>query len=165
MTGRMIHILETFKNSLVNLIAIIFVFLTPIHGMLLTTSLFVIADTIFAIYVTVKLNGWESFRSAKLYNTVPKTVFYLSAICLGFLVDKFIVAGTVWGISMLITKIVCAFLIWIEVKSLDETSQKLGNRSFWQILKELITKAKDVKKDLNEIVEDKKDEDGHDNLG
>ena len=152
--NRMIHILETFKNSIVNLLAIIFVFLTPIHGMLLTTSLFVAADTLFAIYVTVKLGGWDAFKSAKLFNAVPKTCFYLGAICLAFLVDTFIVAGTIWGITMLITKIVCGFLIWIEVKSLDETSQKLGNKSFWQVLKDLIFKAKGLKKDLNELTDD-----------
>lgn len=163
MTDRMIHILETFKNSLANLLAILFVFLTPIHGMLLTTSLFVMADTIFAIYVAVKLGGWSAIKSAKLFNAAPKSFFYLGAICLGFCVDKFIVAGTIWGISMLITKIVCGFLIWIEVKSLDETSQKLGNKSFWQVLKDLLFRAKSIKKDLNEITKD--EEDGQDNLG
>lgn len=151
--NKMIHILELMKNTIVNLLAIIFVFLTPIHGMLLTTSLFVMADTIFAIFVAVKNGGWSSYKSSKLYNAVPKTFFYLGAICLAFLVDTFIIAAAIWGISLLITKIVCAFLIYIEVKSLDETSQKLGNKSVWQILKDLIFKAKSIKKDLKDLNE------------
>ena len=35
---------------------------------------------------------------------------------------------------------------------------KIGNKSFWVILKELILKAKEVKKDLNELKKDDKDE-------
>jgi hypothetical protein len=45
--------------------------------------------------------------------------------------------------------------IYIEIKSLDESSIKLGNKSFWVLLKE-INKLKDIKKDLNDIIEDNK---------
>lgn len=164
MTNRMIHILETFKNSIANLLAIIFVFLTPLHGMLLTTTLFVAADLLLALFVIVKTEGWAGIKSAKLYNTIPKTVFYLSAICLGFLVDTHIVDGAIWGIELLISKIVCGFIIWIELKSLDESSQKLGNRSIWTIIREMLFRVKAIKKDLNEITKDEEDG-GQDNLG
>jgi hypothetical protein len=45
--------------------------------------------------------------------------------------------------------------IYIEIKSLDESSIKLGNKSFWVLLKEMV-KLKDIKKDLNDIIEDNK---------
>jgi hypothetical protein len=45
--------------------------------------------------------------------------------------------------------------IYIEIKSLDESSIKLGNKSFWVLLKEMVNKLKD-KKDLNDIIEDNK---------
>jgi hypothetical protein len=45
---------------------------------------------------------------------------------------------------------------WIELKSIDETSMKLGNKSIWVHFKELISKSKDIKKDLNDVVEDDK---------
>jgi hypothetical protein len=44
--------------------------------------------------------------------------------------------------------------IYIEIKSLDESSIKLGNKSFWVLLK--VNKLKDIKKDLNDIIEDNK---------
>jgi hypothetical protein len=47
-------------------------------------------------------------------------------------------------------------LIYIEIKSLDESSIKLGNKSFWVLLKEMVNKLKDIKKDLNDIIEDNK---------
>lgn len=154
MMDRFLHILNQMKENIAIFFGIIFTFLTPIHGMLLTTGGFVVIDTIFAIYVAVKLGGWDAFRSGKLWNFCPKTVFYLSGVILGFLVDTYIVAGPIWGISLLITKFVCFLFIYIEIKSLDETNQKLGNRSFWVVLKELITKVKEVKTDINNLKKD-----------
>lgn len=119
--------------------------------MLMTTGGFVMVDTLFAIYVVVKLNGWDGFKSNKLFNIAPKTFFYLFGIILGFCIDTFIVDGKIWGINLLISKLICFFFIYIEIKSIDETSMKLGNKSFWVIIKEMILKAKEFKKDLNEV--------------
>jgi hypothetical protein len=148
---RLTHVFNQIKESLGIFFGIIFTFLTPIQGMLMTTGGFVIIDTIFAIYVVVKLSGWAGYKSNKLFNIAPKTFFYLLGIILGFCVDTFLVDGKIWGISLLITKFICFFFIYIELKSIDETSMKLGNRSFWIVLKEAILKAKAFKKDLNEI--------------
>ena len=60
------------------------------------------------------------------------------------------------GIKLLFAKVMTAFWIYIEIKSLDETSMKMGNRSFWIVFKEFIEKMKGLKKDLNELIEDKK---------
>lgn len=154
MLQRFLHIVSQIKESISILFGIIFTFLTPIHGMLLTTGLFVVIDTLFAVYVAVKLGGWSAFRSGKLWNFAPKSFFYLGGVILGFLVDTFLVGGPVWGVNLLICKFVCFLFIYIEIKSIDETNQKLGNRSFWVVLKELITKIKDVKTDINEIKKD-----------
>ncbi len=152
--NKMTEILLTLKNATVNLLAIVFVFLSPIHGMLLTTGLFVVADTIFAVYVAVTLGGWAEYRSGKLFNLAPKCFFYLGSVILAFLVDTFIVAVPIWGIPLLITKIVCGFWVYTEIKSLDETSQKLGNKSFWQVIKELMSKSKSIKKDINDLTKE-----------
>lgn len=148
---RFLHIINQLKENILIFFGIIFTFLTPIHGMLLTTGLFVVIDTIFAIYVVVKLGGWSEFRSAKLWNFCPKTFFYLGGVILSFLVDTHLVGGPIWGIDLLICKFVCFLFIYIEIKSIDETNQKLGNRSFWIVIKELITKIKDVKTDINDL--------------
>ena len=67
------------------------IFLTPIKGLLITTGLFVLLDTIFAVYATIKLNGWKSYQSTKLFNIAVKTFFYLGSIVLAFFVDTHIV--------------------------------------------------------------------------
>ncbi len=147
----MTEIFSNLKDIVVNILAIVFVFLTPIHGMLLTVGFFTVADTIFAIYVAVKLGGWEAYRSGKLFNLAPKTFFYMGTVILGFLVDTFIVAMPIWGVPLLITKIICGFWVYLEVKSLDETSVKLGNKSFYEVIKEMISKGKTIKSDINEL--------------
>ena len=112
----------------------------------------VFLDTIFAIYTTIKLNGWSSYQSTKLFNIVVKSFFYLGSIVLAFFIDTHIVEhNTLFGINLLISKAVTVFWLYIEVKSIDETSQKLGNKSFYFTIKNLMTKAKDLKKDINEI--------------
>lgn len=135
------------KNALITFL----VFITPIKGMLLLVSFAVSFDTLFAIYVSVKLKGISSFKSTKLFNIVVKTFFYMSTIILAFLIDKYIFEGKILDISYLISKIITFVWLYIEIKSIDETSMKLGNKSLWVLFKELISKAKDLKNDINEI--------------
>ena len=54
--------LITFLKALFLTIA---TFLTPIKGLLIITGMAVFLDTIFAIYTTIKLNGWASYQSSK----------------------------------------------------------------------------------------------------
>jgi hypothetical protein len=129
-------------------------FLAPIKGLLLITGLCVLLDTFFAIYTTIKLNGWQSYQSTKLFNIVVKSFFYLGSIILAFFVDTHIIEkNTLFGVNLLVSKVVTIFWIYIEVKSIDETSQKLGNKSFYFTIKNLLTKLKDLKKDINEMKE------------
>lgn len=145
-------------KTIITLLTIVGSFFTPIKALILLTILFVVADTIFGIYATVKLHGKDSFRSGKLFNIVIKTFFYSSTIVLSFLIDKFIFNGSINGISFLLSKAATLFWIYIESKSLDETSIKLGNRSVWVIAKEAILKYQSLKKDIN-----KKDEEENPN--
>ncbi|RAK21611.1 holin family protein [Flavobacterium aquaticum] len=130
-------------------------FLSPIKGFLIIISLAVGFDTLFAIYTTIKLNGWKSYQSTKLFNIVVKTFFYMGTIVFAYLIDYFMIEkNLIWGIPNLITKITTMLWIYIEMKSWDETSQKLGNPPFLTIVNNIIKKAKTFKKDLNELKKD-----------
>jgi hypothetical protein len=50
-----------------------------------------------------------------------------------------------------LAKILTTIFIYTEIKSIDENSMKMGNRSLWTILKEITTKAKYLKKDINDV--------------
>ena len=75
---RNFYLLTMLKAGLIS----VSIFLTPIKGLLITTGLFVFLDTLFAVYVTIKLNGWKSYQSTKLFNIAVKTFFYLGSIVL-----------------------------------------------------------------------------------
>jgi hypothetical protein len=136
---------------LITLIAIFTTFLTPITPLLIMMLFFVILDTVTGIYTTIKLDGINSFRSHKLFNVVIKSFFYFLSIILAFTISKYIFDNTLLGIKHLLPKGITMLWIYIEIKSIDETSMKLGNKSFWVILKEFIEKMKSIKTDINEI--------------
>lgn len=134
-------------------------FLLPIKGFLLAVGLMVLLDTIVGIYTTIKLNGRKSYQSTKLFNFVVKSFFYGSTICIMYVIDYFIIGvGGFFGISLISSKITSIIFIYIELKSIDESSQKLNNPPFYVMIKNLFTKLKSLKKDLNEILDfDKKE--------
>jgi hypothetical protein len=140
-----------FLKTLLVLIATI---LTPIKGLLLVTGMAVFLDTIFAIYTTIKLYGCKSYQSTKLFNIVVKSFFYLGSITLAFFIDTHIIGvNKIMGIELFLSKVITIFWLYIECKSIDETSQKHGNKPFYVIIKNILEKAKELKKDINGIKE------------
>lgn len=128
-------------------------FLLPIKGFLLAVGLMVLLDTIVGVYTTIKLNGRKSFQSTKLFNFVVKSFFYGSTICIMYVIDYFLIGvGGIFGISLISSKIASIIFIYIELKSIDESSQKLSNPPFYVMIKNLFTKLKSLKKDLNQII-------------
>ena len=127
-------------------------FLSPIYGIIFLLSLAVMTDTVFAIYATIKLNGIKSFQSNKLFNLAIKTFFYMGSLLLAFTIDTFIVSSnTMFGIELLFSKVIAILWIYIEVKSIDETSIKLGNKPLLTIIREMINVFKSLKKDIGNI--------------
>lgn len=115
--------------------------------------IFIASDTALGVYTSIKLEGISAFKSHKFFNVVIKSFFYLATIIMAFCIDVFIFNGTLFGLKFLLAKTMTMLWIYIEIKSLDESSMKLGNKSFWAILKEFITKLKSIKKDLNELID------------
>jgi len=138
------------KEILIMLLTVI-TFLSPLHGLFYLISFAVAFDTVFGIYGAVKLKGIKSLTSTKFFNLAVKSFFYMGSIIFAYLIDIYIFDGSVMDIKLLLSKVLCVVWISIEVKSIDETSQKIGNRPFLSILKGLIAKAKGFKKDLNEL--------------
>jgi len=138
------------KHFLYSMVLIIAAFLAPIKGLLILLVMFILLDTIFAIYASVKLKGWKSFTSSKLFNIVTKSFFYLLTVIMAFMADEYICGGSLFGIGHVLSKTMGIFWIGIEIKSLDETSMKLKNKSFWVLMRQMIGRYKNIKKDIND---------------
>jgi len=129
----------------------VFTFLTPINGLLGLLFLAVLIDTLFAIYIAVKQRGWSAFQSVILRKGIgAKLLFYLGTVILAFLIDKYIIGASAFRIPYLLSKAISSIWIYVEVKSIDETSMKMGNRSIWVIIREMIQKLANLKKEIDD---------------
>jgi Bacteriophage holin family len=137
--------------------ATLLTFIAPIQGLILLMICFIGADTLLGIYTAIKLGGIQAFKSTKLFNIVVKSFFYTITIIMAFGIDKYVFDSTIFNIQYLLAKVMTMLWIYIETKSIDETSMKLGNKSFWVILKDFTSKLKSLKKDLGELTESQTD--------
>lgn len=140
-------------NFLKPILFSILTFFIPIQGLLLLLIFMVSLDTLTAIYVSVKIRGIKSFRSALLRKGMTAKIFlYLGTVILSFMIDTYILGGSTFGISHLLSKGLTSIWCYAEVKSMDENSIKLGNRSFFVITKEFFKKITGYSKDIKDIL-------------
>jgi hypothetical protein len=110
-------------------------------------------DTLTAIYVSIKQRGLKSFRSALLRKGFSAKIFlYLGSVMLAYMVDTYVLGGSTFGITHLLSKGLASIWTYAEIKSMDENSMKLGNRSFFVISKEFFKKITGYSKDLKDIL-------------
>jgi hypothetical protein len=127
-------------------------FLAPAKGLIILVFLSVLLDTSYKIYAVIKLKGVKALESDKFFNIVVKLFFYLGTMIMAYLVDTYIMDGKLYGIEILITKIMSVVWVLTEVKSLDETNQELGNKPFLELVTAFIKVIKSLKKDLRDII-------------
>jgi len=145
------------KTWLLGILFAIINFLDPIKGFLILMGFMVLADTVFAMWVAHKMN--QKLTSSKFFNIAPKIFFYLGSIILAYGCDYLFVGnGEVMGISLLGTKVISFAFISNEIKSINETYVKRFGKSIHDTLKEFFSVLKDLKKDIEDLVngEDKK---------
>ena len=131
----------------------ILTFFLPIKGLLLLLILVVSLDTISSIYVSVKTKGWRSFKSKLLrLGLSSKVLLYLGTVILSYMVDIYILGGSTFGITHLLSKGLTSIWCYTEVKSIDENSIVLGNKSFFIIVKEFFKKITGYSKDIKDIL-------------
>lgn len=131
----------------------ILTFFVPIQGLLLLLIFMVSLDTLTAIYVSIKTKGIKSFRSALLRKGMTAKIFlYLGTVILAYMVDVYILGGSTFGVQHLLSKGLTAIWTYSEIKSMDENSMKLGNRSFFVIATEFFKKITGYSKDIKDIL-------------
>ena len=129
-----------------------FTFLTPIIGLFYILSLFVLIDTIFAIYAVVKLSGWSHFKSELLRKGLGGKIWlYYGTTLLVYLIEMYIVGTSSFGVDYLYTKGLVGIWCTNELKSCDENNIKLGGRTFIQMIKDMLKLISGIKKDINSI--------------
>jgi hypothetical protein len=140
------------KTYLLNALAGLLLFFTPITGLLITVGLIVMLDTFTGVFRSVKLKGWGSIRSRILSNIISKLLLYEICIVLLFPIDKFLLNDLLIhliSVQYFATKFVCVVIILIEGTSIKENIEEALNIKIWKIVKNAIRRAKEVKEDVD----------------
>ena len=126
-------------------------FIAPIQGVLLLLIVATLLDSIFMIFYVILKKGRKEYKSTKLFNLAVKLFVYIGATITLFLADKFIFDESLFNIKYLLSKSISMVFLYIELLSIDETSQRFGNKPFLDYVKGFVIVAKKMKKDLNEV--------------
>lgn len=143
-------LMSTLKASLSKVFLIILAFLVPIKPLILTVGICIAADTIIGIWRAKKMK--EKITSRKLSNIISKMLLYQGAVILFFMIETWIlgdIIGLFTKIPLLLTKLVACTLVYIELKSVDESYEIIHGYSIWDKFKEMLKRSKSIKNDIN----------------
>lgn len=145
-------LLTTIQTKWISLLGIVLTFFMPITGMVLAVGFAIFLDTITGIWKSRK-NG-VPIRSRRLSAVISKMFLYQLTIILFFLIDWFIlndILKSIFTTDLLLTKVLSLVLISIEVVSINENYKEVRGIDLWASLKRLLSRAKELKNDSDEI--------------
>lgn len=128
------------------MLASIIAVVSPVFPMVYIAVLAILIDTVFGIWRSVKLGGWNSVRSRRLSHVISKSLLYSGAIVFMFLLEKYIAADIVAhfiSIDLIMTKITAFFCVVVEIKSINESYESVTGKNVLKSLREFITRAKE----------------------
>ena len=143
---------NTIYTYIETVIAVLIVFFAPITGMIIVVALSTIIDTAFGCWKAVRIGDKISYKKFR-YGLIPKLISYVGVVMLVYASDMFILndlTRMVVSLDFLSTKVIALTLLSIEVKSIDESFEKIKGWSFLKKFTGLIIKAKNIKKQIEE---------------
>lgn len=129
----------------------IIVFFTPIYFMVFLVGMSTIIDTGFGVWKAKSLGEEVSSKICRK-GLVPKIKSYVTIVLLLFVADFYIVnefTKLFIDIEFVSTKLVSLVLIVIEVRSMDESFQKVKGYSFIEKLYSNVKSIKKAKEDIH----------------
>lgn len=99
-------------------------FFAPLTTAFTVAICLVFLDTVSKIMVVGKTQGVSAIKSKKLFQVIPKSIFYLIFIILGQLAHDYI------DVQIPFSKLVLVGIIGIEAYSIDENFEELTGFSF-----------------------------------
>lgn len=133
------------KNTTLAIFASLFTVLAPVQPLVLVAILAIFIDTIFGVWRSVKKNGWSSFKSRRLSDTLGKAALYSGGIVFTFLIEKFIAGDIVAhfiAVELIMTKFVAFFCVVVEVKSINESYESVTGKNILAAMRRFVTRSK-----------------------
>lgn len=88
---------------------------------------------------------WDIVQSQGLYRTAVKSAIYAGAISFFFLVEKYIAGDIIAhfiAVELLLTKAIALFLVFTEVKSINENYKDVTGKDILASFKKFVTGLK-----------------------
>jgi len=136
------------------LLASLCAFFLPVQGLLIAVALAIFLDTYTGIFKVVKTEGWAGVRSRKLSDIAGKVVLYNLAILTMFVLDYHLFGEffRMWiAVDFFFTKIIAIVLVSIELISIKENFEEAYKIKMWPLLRRILTRGKEIKKDFNDL--------------
>lgn len=154
MKNQLLLLLTTLQSKPLIMFSSILSFLLPVANILLLVGFAITLDTLTGVWKSIKTG--DKITSRKLSSIISKMLLYQSTILLFFMLDVFILDEIVlsfFNIHLLTTKILGLTLFSIELVSINENYKKVMNVDLWSSLKNMLSRAKEIKGDITKVNE------------
>jgi hypothetical protein len=145
-------LIKTMQANWVKLIAMLWAFLMPISGLLFLVGFVIVLDTITGVWKSYKHK--VKITSRGLSAIISKMLLYEVTVVLFYMIDTFILNNIIlqfFSVDLLLTKVLALILVSIEVMSINENYKAVKGLDLWQAMKNLFSRAKEIKKEVDEI--------------
>jgi hypothetical protein len=145
-------LIKTIHANWMKLIAVIWAFLMPISGLLFLIGFVIALDTVTGIWKSIKKK--VPITSRGLSAIISKMMLYEVTVILFYMIDHFILNNIImhfFSVELLLTKVLALILVSIEVMSINENYKAVKGLDLWQAMKNLFARAKDIKKEVDEL--------------
>lgn len=152
MESQLTILLATMKANWFKLLAVISTFLMPISGLLFLVGFVIVLDTITGVWKSIKHKIPVTSRG--LSAIISKMLLYEITVIMFFMIDQFILNKIImqfFSVELMLTKVLSLILVSIEVMSINENYKAVKGLDLWQAMKNLFARAKDIKKEVDEI--------------
>jgi len=152
MKSQLTILLATMQANWVKLTATIAAFLMPISGLLFLVGFVILLDTITGVWKSIKRK--VPITSRGLSAIISKMLLYEVTVIMFYMIDQFILNHIIlqfFSVELLLTKVLALILVSIEVMSINENYKAVKGLDLWQAMKNLFSRAKDIKKEVDEI--------------
>jgi hypothetical protein len=126
--------------------------LLPIYDIILLVGFAVFLDTITGVWSAIKTK--KQITSRALSSIISKTLLYEATLILFYLMDVAIlndIVKSIFSVDLLTTKVLALTLLSVEIISINENYKKVMNVDLWSSLKNLFTRAKEIKSNIKDV--------------
>ena len=145
-------LLATIQKSIFQLLTVVGAFFLPVSGILFLIGFAIVVDTLTGIWKSKKLK--IAITSRRLSAIVSKLFLYELAVIGFYLIDFWILNDIIlkfFSVPLMLTKILALVLVSIEVMSINENYKAVKGIDIWQGMKNLFSRAKEIKNDIDGI--------------